>query len=68
MKFEMLLDFDMQLVADYTGDIVNGYKVSEVRINGSVVELTKKQMKELYGVIHEEDLFFHEEELFLLNE
>lgn len=67
-EFEMLLDFDMQLEADYTGDIINGYKVSEVRINGSVINLTKKQMEELFEAISEQDLFFDEEELALLHE
>lgn len=68
MKFEMLLDFDMQLEADYSGDIVNGYEVSQVRINGCLVVLNGSQMEELQEAIHEQDLFFHEEELSLLDE
>lgn len=63
-KFEMLLDYDMQLVAYYEQE---GYKIQKVEINGSLITLIEDQTKELIEDIKDAEAFFENETIVVLD-
>lgn len=68
MKYEMDLDYGISLVAHYTNDIVKGYEITKVLINGTVVELTEDQKEELIEEIIMTEVYFEDEEIINLDD
>jgi hypothetical protein len=62
MIYKMDLDYGINLVAHYENDIVNGYVITSVTVNGSNVELTEDQKEELIEEIIVAEVYLEDEE------